>query len=137
MLESSPHALARITRVRSWATPQQRWHRAVAGSPPPGDHGRHACLVGSYRCVFYLAERPHGVYRHLRISLPGGQRPGNHAVWTLATWFGYTGGNRVRDLTLAPGSDWWIGWQALDRCVTVMQPLSAEEIEAALRLPRS
>lgn len=79
----------------------------------PGYRPEFVRTIDTYRCVFTLTQFPDAVaiFRHLSISVPEGNcrhvLPNLAAAFTVASWFGFTGGEELESgIVIAPAPDW-------------------------------
>ena len=122
----SPEERARVEAVARHAERPENLYLPGKSDWTPGDTADFGCNVGSYRLVFTITQDAEGTYRHLTVSSARGY-PSRLAVFTLATWCGFTGG-KVDDngvgFTLLPGPFWMFGAHDTERCVVVIEPLA-------------
>lgn len=79
----------------------------------PGDAAPHVIQLDAFRVVFSYTLHAGVLYRHLSISVrraSEGAFPHPTAVYTIASWFGFTGGivGPHPDVICGRGSDWQI-----------------------------
>lgn len=125
MLQLSPENRLEAQRVVNYASKPEHYY-----SPPtdwcPGDQPEYTCRIDSFRCVFTITDdKEHGkILRHLSISIPNpNAQPNQFAVYTLATWFGFTGAQMQEDVAVAPGKDWQVGLHETEHCIVLAQLL--------------
>lgn len=124
-LQLSSENRAEAQRVLDYANDPNHYYE-----PPtdwvPGDQPEYTCHLDSFRCVFTITRANGKLLRHLSMSVPGpGKAPNPMAVFTVATWFGFTGATMQEDVATAPGDDWAIGLHELEDCIIVAQSLPA------------
>lgn len=106
---------ARAHEVALYAAQPAHWYRPKDSTFVPGDVEPYLAQIDSYRCVFSYTHADGWLFRHLSISVAGakhGYVPQPIVAFTIASWFGFTGGKIERDVTLGPGLDW-----AFETCV--------------------
>lgn len=110
-----------ITSLVDFASRPENLYRPGMG-PVPGDVPGYVRHIDSYRVVFTLTE----VDRHLSVSIPAppGRLPHPYALFTIATWCGFTGGQIVEGVTVEPGADWVVGPNECERCAVAVQCLA-------------
>ncbi len=99
------------------AAQPENWYRPEEPGYIPGDEDGHVLVLQSYRCVFSFTVHEDALYRHLSISVRAsttGVFPAPLAALTIASWFGFTGGQRdpaapQLELIVRPGADWMQG----------------------------
>lgn len=114
-------SLARVeaARVRAYAEQPEHVYTPGPVTLTPGDQPDHVFESGNHRVVYSITRDADAgtLYRHMSVSLIGAA-PGKHAVppavFTLATYLGFTGGKTHIDITIVPGDDWGIDAQVRD-----------------------
>ena len=98
--------------VALYAADPAHWYRpGISPFVVPGDLDVYTAQIDSFRCVFTYTHHEGVLFRHLSISVAArmqGRVPQPIVAFTLATWFGFTGGDvdEEKDVTLGPGADW-------------------------------
>lgn len=104
------HHKRRAQEMATFAARAENWYCPEDPAYVPGDRDDHVAIFDSYRCVFSYTLRQGVLFRHLSISLVDGapdKLPGHVAVFTIASWFGFTGGTEgPKGVITNPGSDW-------------------------------
>ena len=116
MLVLSPEAKAKAHELALYAAQPAHWYRPEVDADPPGDGAAHVVYLDSYRCVFSHTAVAGHLLRHLTLSVAAateGRLPHPLAAFTLASWFGFTGGVTAtvdgagdEAIIVQPGRDW-------------------------------
>jgi len=124
----SPEITARIAAQVEWANRPENRYRAGVDPEPPGDNPAYVMLLEhGFRVVYSRTLAPDGSeWRHLSISVEGTKYPNQFAVYTIATLFGFTGGNQELDTTVKPGPSWRMDVDQRARCIIVAQRMESE-----------
>lgn len=119
----TPEIKSRIAAQVEWANRPENRYRAGVDPEPPGDNP--ACIMNlehGFRVVYSRTLAPDGSeWRHLSISVEGTKYPNQMAAYSIATLFGFTGGEQVEDVTVKPGEDWMFHIDEEARCIVVAQ----------------
>jgi hypothetical protein len=110
---------ARAHEVALYAAQPAHWYRPGVTSFVPGDRPEYVARIDSYRCVFTYTVAEGSLWRHLSISLSSraaGKLPSPIPAWTIASWFGFSGGIVAEgfpegtaappECIIEPGADW-------------------------------
>ncbi len=110
--------------IAEHAAKLENWYRPGFGRVP-GDLAAHVLLLpGGIRAVFSWTVAPKDVRRHLSISVVGAPEsfPSPVIAWTLANFFGFTGGKETQSgVVLQPAPSWVFLADPDERCVVVQE----------------
>ena len=120
MLEISAAQKARVNDLVAYAQKRENWYVPSETKSIPGDDPFHCVNLNDYRCVFTYTSHQGRMFRHLSISVPGTKYPNEIAVFTLATWFGFTGATMTGEMATKPGK-WGLDVNEKERCIVVLQ----------------
>jgi hypothetical protein len=135
VLELDDASRQRAHEVALYAARPENWYRIGFSDWSPGERPQHCAMLGSFGCVFSYSLDQGKLYRHLSISTAGalcGKFPAPTAVWTIATWFGFTGAEISAEGLVEHPAD---GWAARPLsiplpCVVVLQEIGPTNEEA-------
>jgi hypothetical protein len=109
-LELGDASRQRAHEVALYAARHENWYRPRVSTWVPGDRPEHVADLGDFRCAFSYSVTQGTLYRQLSISTRGPTGPGLPApiaVWTIASWFGFTGAAASAEgLVERPAGDW-------------------------------
>lgn len=111
----------KATEVVAFAERPENWYHAGRVAWTPGDRSEYVTVLDTYRCVYTHTVWEGRHFRHLSISVPGGRWPSPIAVFTLATFFGFTGADIEDEVATVPGLDWDINMDDDEQCIVVVQ----------------
>lgn len=138
-LKLSDENKAKCAELRAFAEQPANYYRLDDNGrplgPPPGDSLNHSRVVDTYRVVYSVTAARGELLRHMSISIPqvlGKTTPYPHpvAVFTIASWLGFTGGVQEMDSIISPGEDWQIHRSEDPVCIVIVQPYVAQPTEA-------
>jgi hypothetical protein len=131
-------------RILAHAMKPENWYRPGPGVIPPGDRGDdyHVNFDGLLSVVFSfsvtmekipeLGIKPRDVIRHLSVmSTRSSGYPHPFTVLTIASWFGFTGGESdpgAEDVIMRPGEDWAVMPHPRERTIVAVQKVPPEEL---------
>lgn len=123
----TPDNKEKAAKVIAFAERPENWYHAGGSSWVPGDRPDFVARIDTYRCVYTHTVSQGKHYRHLSISVPAdGKLPHQVAVFTLASFFGFTGGKMVEDAAVEPAEDWLINVNEAEHCIVLAQERSGE-----------
>ena len=123
----SPDVIESIESCRLYAEQPQHWYQVDFDERVPGEDPRHVLLSGTTKMVFSWTTKSEGdttiVCRHLSVGVTKeGRYPPPVVVWTLASYFGFTGAQRnERGFVTEPAPDWRAMPNPEQNCVVVIQ----------------
>lgn len=118
----TPENKDKAAQVLEFAERPENWYHHPGSSWVPGDRSEFVTRIDTYRCVYTHTVSRGRHYRHLSISVPAREKfPNPVAVFTLATFFGFTGARMVEDVAAEPGTDWMFEPNHEEKCVMVVQ----------------
>jgi hypothetical protein len=119
VLALTPEAKQRAHELALYAADPAHWFRAGEHRWTPGDRPEYVAQFESFRAVFTFSVSQGSLWRHLSVSVNKRERlPIPMVVFTIASWFGFTGGvpftggahaPAAEDLILERGEDWIVG----------------------------
>lgn len=112
----------KIKKQAAWANALRNWYYPERDPESPGDNP--AFVLGldvGFRCVYTHTVMGGKHYRHLSVSVDGAKYPNEIAAWSIATAFGFTGGQEEYGATVAPGADWQMTVNKREHCVVLAQ----------------
>ena len=108
--------------VLSFAERPENWFHSPGSSRVPGDRAEFTVVIDTFRCVYTHTVSNGRHFRHLSISVPAvGKMPHPISVFTLATFFGFTGAEMAKDVATDHGDDWMLDMNDGERCIVVAQ----------------
>lgn len=120
----------KATRVLVFAEKTENWYHHPGSPWVPGDHPEFVAIIDTYRCVYTHTVYRGTHYRHLSISVPArGWFPNEVAVYTLATFFGFTGAKKDNDVAVEPGDDWMLDLNEIEQCILIFQEFPQERVD--------
>ncbi len=124
LLEVSDDQIEAVQNLVRFASEEENWYYWPGSNWVPGDRPEYCLHLNTYRCVFTYTKQPHmPVTRHLSISVPSDLHPSEIAVYTIASWFGFTGGKEDEHGVVSEPGDWTIAPSEApgEHCIVVVQ----------------
>lgn len=131
-LKISPQIKDQIKTLVAWAERPENWYRPSPEAKVPGDDPAYVIEIPSgafdhegktvpgHQCVYTHTVLKDAHFRHLSVSLYG-RSVHPVVIWTLAAFFGFTGGEVTDEITLHPAPDWLLHVDQRTRAVVVVQ----------------
>lgn len=131
VLELGDASRQRAHEVALYAARPENWYRPRVSQWVPGDRPEHVADLGDFRCAFSYSVTQGRLHRHLSISTrtpTGPGLPAPLAVWTIASWFGFTGAEASAEgLVERAAADWLFAPVAVPfKCVVLAQEIGPE-----------
>ena len=124
----TPEIKAKIAQQVAWANQPENWSFVAKDKEPPGHNPAFVMMLEvGFRVVYTHTVLKGRHYRHLSVSVDGLNYPGEIAALTIATFFGFTGGLTLEEMTLRPGPDWLIDVNKDERCMVIAQLLEKQK----------
>lgn len=118
---------SRIREQVAFAEIPENWYRPDRNPQPPGDDPAFMLMIEvGFRAVYTHTVLNGKHYRHLSVSVEGTKMPAPEGAFTIATLYGFTGGEDVQGVTVKPGLDWLMSLEKHHgRAVVIAQEVPA------------
>lgn len=121
VLEINNENKGKVINILTFAEKPENWYRAEEVSWVPGDREGFYGVLDTYRCCYTRSVAKGKHYRHLSVSIPGKKWPHLHAIYTIATLFGFTGAKTENEISTEPGYTWQMDMNRVEGCIVVVQ----------------
>jgi hypothetical protein len=96
--------------IALFAAMPEHWYRLGESTWTPGERAGYVARIDAYQCCFSYTLANGNLHRHLSISVNRGKTlPHPFAFFTIASWFGFTGGKEHEGVVVEAAEDWTWG----------------------------